>query len=514
MSSRFSLLVAAPATALDVRVAAAAAWVGRLLGEPIETIIPRCFDGLRAGGAAVCLCLGLFVSMAGASAGERVRIAPSPPTEPLSRQFKVRAEGREVPVYVAKVRSGAAGLAYSTLEEGQAAFASFDAEGSVTVTVSAPLPIRTARILPTSYGLVPWISNGTVTFVLPRPAQVTLEINGDWNNSLHVFDNPPELPAPRKDDPNVIYFGPGVHVIPPLEVGSGKTVYIEDGAIIYGIPGTASKSGPVILLRGSHITLRGRGIIDGSLVPKPTGRGNILSVHGTDITVEGVILRDSSTWNLPVMESNTIRIGNIKVFGWRGNSDGIDIVNSQDVAVRDSFLRTYDDLVVVKTTQTGAQDSRDISVRHMVLWNELAHSLSLGAELRQNVESVVFADCDIIHDKGIGWNLRVYNSDSGWVRHVVFADIRIEEDRRPLSLWIGKGRYSQDPERGHIDDVIFRNVQAAVPERILDAMQLQGFDAQHAVHGVVFDHVTLGGRKLTRADLVPNEFVAPAIVTP
>ncbi|MDB6106435.1 MAG: hypothetical protein JWO52_6434 [Gammaproteobacteria bacterium] len=466
--------------------------------------------------AGAFLCLGSLLSIAAASAGERLSIAPAPLTEPLSRQFKVRAEGRNVPVYVAKVRSGAAGLPYSTLEVGEAAFASFDAQGSVkvTVTVVSPLPIHTARILPTSYGLTPRISNGTITFVLPRPAQVTLEINGDWNNSLHLFDNPVEPPAPRKDDPNVIYFGPGVHVIPPLEVGSGKTIYIEDGAVLYGILGAQTKSGPVILLRGSHITLRGRGIIDGSLIPKPTGRGNILSVHGTDITVEGVILRDSSTWNLPVMESNNIRIGNVKMFGWRGNSDGIDIVNSQDVLVRDSFLRTYDDLVVVKTTQTGAQDSRNISVRHMVLWNELAHSLSLGAELRQNVENVEFADCDIIHDKGIGWNLRVYQSDSGWVRHVVFEDIRIEEDRRPFSLWIGKGRYSQDAERGHIDDVIFRNIRAAAPERAEDATQLQGFDVAHAVHGVVFDHVTLGSRNLTRGDIEPNEFVTAPVVTP
>ncbi len=88
-------------------------------------------------------------------------------------------------------------------------------------------------------------------------------------------------------------------------------------------------------------------MIDGSGCPIHTR--NLLAIRGRDVTVDGVILHDSSTWNVPVRQSDRVTITNLKVFGCRVNSDGIDICNSRDVTVDGCFLRTLDDLVVVKS---------------------------------------------------------------------------------------------------------------------------------------------------------------------
>jgi Glycosyl hydrolases family 28 len=446
-------------------------------------------------------------------------IYPAPPGEPLSSDFTVKADDLNVPVYLARVVAlspedreklrGSWPLSATT----QTSFASFDFAGPTQISVTTPRLIQSAKILPTSLGLTPTITSPTqLRFTISTPTQLTIEINGDWLHSLHLFADPIDADAPSPTDPNVIYFPPGIHEIPPLQIGSNKTVYIAGGAVLYGQPG--KRVGPALLnLIGSNITLRGRGIIDGSHMPRPNP--GILFAQGQNITIEGVVLRDSPSWTCHIARSDDLAVSNLKVFGWRGNSDGIDICNSQNVAVSDSFLRTFDDLVVIKTNDPTAGPSQNISVKRCVLWNEFAHALSLGAELRTPLQNITFSDCDIIHDKGREWDLRVYNCDSAPVSNILFSNIRIEESRRLFSLWIGKAVWSKQSDRGHIDGITFSNITSVIPTRPNSApAELIGFDPDHAIHNVRFNRVTIGGQPLRFQDIHQNPYVQGITVTP
>ena len=70
------------------------------------------------------------------------------------------------------------------------------------------------------------------------------------------------------------------------------------------------------------------------------------------------------------------------------------------------------------------------------------HALSIGAELRENVDDVLFTNCDIIHDKGREWTLRIYHCDSAHISNVRFENLRIEESPRLISLWIDKASWT------------------------------------------------------------------------
>ena len=449
-------------------------------------------------------------------AAEPAQTSSAPEKEPLSPRFSVSAGSTEIPVYVARVCKLTAEqrqtLGLPVIEgTTETAFASFDLAGSAKVTVTCKEAVQSAKLLPPSSGITPEISGNRVTFTVSKPGQFTLEVNGDWISSLHLFVNPPDTDVPNPNDPNVIYYGPGIHEVESVKVTSGKTVYIAAGAVVYGKAGPGSPGGAIFSLEGSHIVFRGRGIIDGSLCPR--GSRSILGVYGTDIRVEGVVLRDSGGWTVPIRRAGQVKISNVKIFGWRGNSDGIDICNSRAVDVSDCFLRTFDDLVVVKTDK-GQGDAGDITVRHCVLWNEFAHALSLGAELREPIANVSFSDCDIIHDKGREWLLRVFNCDSAWVKNVTFDHIRIEEARRLMSLWIGKFIWSKEAERGHIENVSFRNITSVVPERPGPMADLTGFDAEHAIDNVKFQHVLVGGKSLDSTGIKQNEFVHNVNVLP
>jgi len=440
-------------------------------------------------------------------------IGQIPAGEERSRDYTVQVAGRDIPVYTAKVAPADPARRWKAMDDkersaeyfDQAAFAYFDLAEPVTVTVACPEPIQVAKVLPGSLKIVPAIEGRRLTFVLTKPKHVTVEVNGNWVGALHLFANPPETPAPRPDDPNVIYFGPGVHEVSGVKAGSGQTVYVAAGAVVKG---TGDRRGPVFTLQGERIVLRGRGVIDGSLCP--THSRNLLLVRGRDITVEGVIFRDSSIWTMPIRQSERVTVRNVKMLGYRANSDGIDMCNSREVTIEDCFLRTLDDLIVVKADKGQGKAGR-IVARRCVLWNEVAHALSVGAEIREDVDDVLFEDCDVIHDKGREWTLRVFHCDAARVSNVRFENIRIEESPRLISLWIGKFVWTRDPQRGHIEGVTFKDINA-VADR--PRIELTGFDDAHAVSNVVFQNVRVNGQPLTRAAIKMNAFVRNVSVSP
>jgi polygalacturonase len=455
---------------------------------------------------------GVVLACATVGRGD-VRSYP-PSGEEVSGQYVVTVDGKESPVYRTKVAPGDAVRRWKAMDDvphsgdyfDMASFAAFDMQGAVAVTVACKEPIRSAKVLPTSYKITPVVDGARMTFTVARPMNLTVEVNGDTIHSLHLFANPVERDVPRADDPNVIYFGPGIHEVREgVKVGSGKTVYIASGAVVRGV---GSTGGPIFNLQGDHITLRGRGIIDGSLCPIHSR--HMLMVRGRDIAIEGVILRDASTWNVPIRQSERVVVKNIKVFGCRANSDGIDICNSRDVTVEGCFLRTLDDLIVIKTDR-GQGEARQIVVKGCVLWNQVAHALSVGAELRENVDDVLFEDCDVIHDTGREWTLRVFHADAATISNVRFAGIRIAESRKLISLWIGKAVWSRDVERGHIKGVTFENIAATANPFVID---LTGYDEGHAVEDTVFQNVVVNGKPLAMSAVKENAFVHRVVVKP
>ena len=141
-----------------------------------------------------------------ASAETKLRVYPAPVGEPLSQRFVVRVEHRNSPVYVAHVRAITVVKTPDVPEvqtDGEASFTSFDIGARVKVEVKCQEKVTAAKILPASYGITPIFSGNRVTFLISKPEQLTLEINGDWNNSLHLLANPVETDVPNPKAENV-----------------------------------------------------------------------------------------------------------------------------------------------------------------------------------------------------------------------------------------------------------------------------------------------------------------------
>jgi hypothetical protein len=476
--------------------------------------------------ALLCVTL-LFCSICtSANIKNKVVVYPAPAGETLNQNYTVAVDGKNVPVYNAKIAAndkpdqfkGISDIKNSHKYFDVAAFAYFDLQGTAMVTVTVPNEVTSVKILPTAAGITATIHGHSVSFPVSSPKNLTIEINGEWVRSLHLFVNPLETNAPKATDPNVIYFGPGIHTLSHLEVGDNKTIYVAGGAIIRAVidsnekytvnKGDGQRNYPAsIILHGRNITIRGRGIIDASACP--THARNLLFIRASkNVNVEGIILRDASTWTVPIRQCDSVTVDNIKLLGYRANSDGIDICNSRYVTVKNCFIRTMDDLIVIKADK-GQGDAKHILATKCVLWNQLAHALSIGAELRDNVDDVTFSDCDVIHDKGREWTMRIYQCDAGLVSNVRFENIRVEEAHRFISLWIGKAVWSRDTEYGHIQGVSFKNITATGSPLTVD---LVGIDAGHAVKDVTLQHIIMNGQPLTKAQVKANDFVSDVVV--
>ena len=128
------------------------------------------------------------------------------------------------------------------------------------------------------------------------------------------------------------------------------------------------------------------------------------------------------------------------------------------------------------------------------------------------MKGVVFRDCDVIHDTCREWSLRIYHTDSALISDVTFESIRIEESERFISLWINDAVWTSDPERGHIENVTFKDITLKTPPRTGTGVQFLGYDEGHAIKGVKLENVSVAGRRITLEDVEMNPYVSAVTV--
>lgn len=428
---------------------------------------------------------------------------------PAAPDRQVTADGKPVFVYETAVNFNRVYSANPTLEKTPVAY--FDFTGSVNVVVTAPgVNVTSAIIRPISCAVTPKIEGNKISFTLTKPQHLTLELNGDVRRALHLFADSVEANPITAGSANVRYFGPGVHEAGEMNLASGQTIYIAGGAVVYG----AIRGGSI-----SGSTVRGRGILSGAHIDRYGGGWkNMVHIHSnsSNVTVNGVILLDSPTWNLNIRQSSGIRIEDVKIVGARPNSDGIDLVGCRDSYINRCFVRAWDDCLCVKTDNTG--NTNNINFTGCILWTDLAQSMEVGYETRSDLmTNITFKDIDVIHafHKPV---MSIHAGDRASIENVTWQDIRVEdaklnsvpEDNLLMDLWIGSSVWSQDAERGKIKGVTFRNISVLGGKAVRN--RIHGFDAGHRITGVTYDNVTIMGKPIRT--LADGAFVTNANMDP
>ena len=400
-------------------------------------------------------------------------------------------------------------------------FAQYCGELPVTVKVQRKTPCSRNLIRPISKGIGAEEKDGDILFTVREYGSYVLE-GEDEHGALHLFFA--EKSSAKKEDVTY-YFGPGVHKVGLLALKSGESVYLEQGAVLVG-----SIYGEGV----ENVRIFGRGIVDGSYERRANGHcyrkdtvGDIKFYSSKNIRVEGIILKESAIWVVNMFDCSNVLIDGIKIVGnWQYNTDGIDIVNSSDVTIRNSFVRSFDDGIVLKGIDAYAHHNvTDITVENCVVWCGWGRTLEVGLETAcEKYENIVFRNCDLIHNSFAA--LDVQNGDYATIRDVLFENIRVEfcssclpeqlqytleqkYDGKPTAaqriLTVMNRKYNPDndpilnknsDQYGKILQITLKDIQMYSDFECRPPVELLAPNAFSDFGRIVLDNITFNGRKL------------------
>ncbi len=441
-----------------------------------------------------------------------------------SDMVDISVEGHSVFAYETLVNYGRT-FTYTT-STAKVPVAIWDFEGTIEVRITIPgdVEVTSAKVSPAAYGIEPVIENGdTIVFTLEYPTAYTVEYNDDYHNAIHLFTNTIEEETydPQNLPEDVIYIGPGVYKADNIPVQSNQTLYIAGGAVVYGKIRTENME---------NITIKGRGIIDGSIYPRTLASEYTIPIelrHSSDITIDGITFLNPAGWCMAIYFSENITIQNVNIITARANGDGISVQSSKNVLVKNSFLRTWDDALVVKNYNLGTTEN--ITFDNITIWTDLAQSMEVGYETYgETMTNIIFKNITVLHNfhKPV---ISIHNSDQADITFVTFQNITVEDAQmigdnavetsddylieiftRYNLNWSKSGN-----DRGSISNVLIDNLVVLDGKEDIVSL-IHGYDATHKTQNITLSNIKIYGNPVNTAEdlnLTTNEYVSNVTIS-
>ena len=401
----------------------------------------------------------------------------------------------------------------------RASYIACEAAGPIACRVTPKHAVKRAVVRPLSKGVSASLTDGTASFTLPGPGYYVLETDGP-HKALHIFVEKPRTFAEAADA--TLHYGPGVHVAGLVRLKSHDRVYIDRDAIVFGC-----FTGENV----EDVKISGHGVIDGRVCERVFDgcysplQFSCLRFHGSrGISVDGPVLMDSPNWVLAVFGCEDVDIRHIKIVGqWRYNTDGVDICNSRRVAVRDSFVRSFDDTIAIK----GVPPLRDlpvedVTVERCVLWCGWGKTIEPGIETwAPCFRNIRFSDCDLMRNAHAAINISA--GGTAVQEDFLFENIRVElnADDAPMILQESDGiRYdpagkkgspmlvkvdnshygcSKNETFGHVRNCTFRDIavfseDGVPPPQIMVVSQTPAGGRMRPFENIVFERFSINGK--------------------
>lgn len=424
------------------------------------------------------------------SQNAEVEVYNFPRISPRSSDFKLKANGKEVFVYHTSVGS----------------FATFGCNGATQIEIETSFNTNNIRVAPARHGIKASTEPGKIQFTVPGP--VNLLVETEAVQQLYLYINPLENNKPSKEATGVHFYAAGqVYEVGELWLKENETLYIEGGAVLRGcVRATGAK----------NVKVAGFGVLDGSYYDHGKDSHQSIVYEGcTDSRIENIIMIEPTAWMIVLGACQNIVVENVKELGNWAGTDGVDIVGSSHIRIKDCFFRNGDDAIVIKSmdmrrpgrsyTMDCALDVEDIEVTGCALQCfRGGQAFEIGHELRTNsVNNIRFIDCDVLGIHGFGAPFGIHNSDRAVITNVLYENIRVEHYYDKLiDLKIIESRWGKDTIRGQARNITFRNIDVTVSiyNPGYSCSLIGGLDAKHTIENITIENMRLNGKKVTNAD--------------
>ncbi|MBQ6165197.1 MAG: hypothetical protein IJK23_12045 [Clostridia bacterium] len=461
----------------------------------------------------------------------------------VSPYWTCRASGTAVPVYAAMCYDGVPDR--GVLSSFVYLFVSDFADG-IELELDRGENVKNAVVLPTTLGVAAEVRGSTVRFTADKTGVYTCLINDDCLlDAVTVFvrdcpDEEAEIASYREryGEDRVKVFPAGRYDLDCIDVSGCDALYFRRGAYICAThlfdvrkEGDVS-SRPAFLdfYNKTGAVIDGFGILDFNRLDR-NEISYINITHCVDCSVEGLLCLNPAGWNFVAYADKGLTVRDIAVFGYRTNSDALNICGCENVTVSDCFARSGDDSFSAKTTNTEYA-LKHIRFENCVGWSDKCRAFGITGEVYSPMEDVVFADCAVLYRNATWDNDRVCSLavsveyGGADISDVLFENIEIYRDTgRAIFVMVT----NKELQNCKIKGVVFRNVNytADVKGRLASVIKpsdgdkirlwffrlfkqilpfgwLDGKLEQPPVNGngieVTFDNVTANGCKLTRAN--------------
>ena len=347
--------------------------------------------------------------------------------ETISNDYRVFVNGREIPVYTCRISK----YPFNTMWPGHqryldqseiVSFVNIVSDEEINIEVEVNYGYERVMLKPYSKNIQVSDDNGRIKFSLKDNGQFVLECDS-YHRCLYIFNSKPIL-CDNKEDVTY-YFGPGVHFTGKLCLKDNESVYVDKDALVYGC---------IYAENAENIRVFGNGVFDDGMEERVSvycyeeyTNGNIKFYDCRNVKVEGVLFKNSAIWCVNLFGCYNVDIDDIKVFGqWRYNTDGIDIVNCQNIFVKNSFIHSFDDTITIKGIDRYINiDNKNIHIDNCVLWCDWGKTCEIGIETAcREYTDISFTNCDILRAGNTACDIQ--NGDCAQVHNISFENINVE----------------------------------------------------------------------------------------
>ena len=406
--------------------------------------------------------------------------------------YTVEKNGEELKTYSCKIFP----KPYNS--PGAMEYVMFSSKERAEIIVKSEIEVNDVVIRPKSAGTSWSLKDGKIYILIDKPSILSVEINGGCENNLMIFAHDREYKMPDSAE-NLITLARGEKYDGTLSVCEDNTViYLEEGAVLTGnIRAEGCENLKIFGL--------GRVCMEKYTYEMRKDFARSIDIIGCrNVVIDGIIIDDSNDWSMRINGCEDVDIKNVKIFGCRGNSDGIDVCGSRNVTVSDIFTRVWDDSFVVKALGTG--NAENIVFKNSVLWNDFARPIEVGVELRaDSVRNIRFENIDIIHSSTGYPVMGIHHGDHARVEDIVFKNIHIEDapGAQLFDVRIAESVWNRDNQMGDIRNITFSDIEYIGDSdggTLLSNSRIEGFSREHNIQDVKFHNIAVKGRAVCKAE--------------
>ena len=197
-------------------------------------------------------------------------------------------------------------------------FARFDFRGAAEVRVTPRRAFTNVVVRPVSAKVTVRREGDSVRFTITKAGAYSVEFDGRHRNLMLFADPPRDWSDIDRSAANVRYFGPGEHDAGLITLKTGETLFIDEGAVVYGR--VFAKDAP-------GVRICGKGILDSS------------RVRAVPRDIDPALAEEQRRKGWAI--TNVERFDAVRL-------EFCDDVRIEGVTIRDSFLRTFDDSICGK----------------------------------------------------------------------------------------------------------------------------------------------------------------------